>query len=354
MHSTNVPAFQLGQEVLYLVPYDNTVGAITVRQAIYTGGAISGNISREGALYDMALSNLGVTQAQIALQTRQAYYSVLLNQALVTSARESLDAAQKQLTDANSRYEAGTAAEFDVLRAKTEVSQAQQTLTQNLNQVEISRVALNRIVNVPLGTTYVFLEPGLAKSTAESLQDLISKAEKQRAEVLGARAQMKAAEYGVRVARSAGYPQVGISASYQNLFNHDVSQVSGWAFVANVTQEIFDAGRIRADVKQAKAMREQAEISLQDTIQSVEQDVRQAYLNLKTAQQTLVTAQTNLAQASDAYDVATVRYEAGVGTATELADAFATLTAGRVNVDTGKVNVNLAFAALQRAMGVTN
>ncbi|HEY3297072.1 MAG TPA: TolC family protein [Armatimonadota bacterium] len=358
-HLTKVPSFEIPAlapgvpaQPLTLTPKDNTVGAITARQAIYTGGRVSGNISRAEALYDAALSRLGVSRAETALRTRQAFYSVLLNRALVSSSRQNLDAAQKQLVDAQAKYDAGTAAQFDVLRAQTQVSNAEQILTQNLNRVQISMVALNRVMWTPLDGTFTLIEPGLASIPTNPLTSLVTDAENQRAEILAARAQLKAAEYGIRVAKAEAYPQVGVSASYQNIFNPNPSQVSGWVFAANISQEIFDAGRIRSGVREAKSMRDEAEIYLADSIAGVEQDVRQAYLNLQTGRQTLATAETSLAQAKDAHEVATVRYGAGVGTATELADAFAALAAARANVDIARFNYNVDFATLQRALGL--
>jgi outer membrane protein TolC len=46
-----------------------------------------------------------------------------------------------------------------------------------------------------------------------------------------------------------------------------------------------------------------------------------------------------------------VRYESGVGTAVELADALAALAAARTNQDQATFNYNTAYAGLQRALG---
>ena len=329
----------------------NLIGAIATRQNVYTGGRVSSQISRTEALYDVALSQLATAQTDVALQVRQAYYLVLLNQALVRSGEETLRSAQQQLADARARFEAGTAARFDVLRAETQVSTAQENLVRTRNNVEVSRVRLNRALNANLGNSYELTDPGLAKVPAENLDNLINVGKQQRAEILAARASVRAAEYGIRVARSAAYPQLGVGAVYQLVTNENPSATTGWTFTATLSQEIFDAGRIRSTVKEAKALRDEAKVGLENTLQEVEQNVRQSYLDLLTARQTLDTSAARLAQATEAYDVAVVRYQSGVSTATELADALSALAQARANADTARFDFDIAYASLQRALG---
>jgi outer membrane protein TolC len=121
--------------------------------------------------------------------------------------------------------------------------------------------------------------------------------------------------------------------------------------MATASMEIFDGGRAHSDLAEAKSLKDEAGASFQDTSRGVEQDVRQAYLNLQAAGQTIETARARLAQAQEAYDVATVRYQAGVGTATEVADSLAALTASRTNLDRATFNHSTAYARLQRALG---
>ena len=329
----------------------NTVASIIARQAIYTGGRVSAQVSRAEAQYDLAVARLGVTEADVALQTREGYYGVLLAQSLVRSAEQSLSAAQAQLKTATDRFEVGTAARFDVLRAQTQVSEAEQTLTESRNQVEISGVALNRVLGLPLDKPLALAEPTAAPQPAQNMAELIETANQRRGELLVARAQVAAAESGIRLARADRLPQLGASANYQKPTNDTPALSTGWTFMATASLEIFDGGRIRANTLEAKALTEEARINLQDTSRAVEQDVRQANLNLQAARQTVETARTRLAQAQEAYEVATVRYEEGVGTAVEVADALATLAAARTNLDRATFDYDTADARLQRALG---
>ena len=340
-------------ETIAISTKQNVVGTIATRLAIYTGGRISALISKAEAMYDLSVARLGVTEAQVALQTREVYYGMLLAQSLVKSAEQSLTAAKDQLKTATDRFEIGTAARFDVLRAQTQVSEAEQTLTEARNQVQTAQVALDRILGFPLDKPLALGEPAAAPQTSEDLSALIATANQHRGELLAAKAQVAAVKSGIRLAASEYLPQLGLSANYQTVAQETPTQTTGWTFMAIASMDIFNGGRAGFDLAEAKALRAEAEANLHDTSRGVEQDVRQSYLNLQTARQTIETAKSRLAQASEAYDVATVRYQAGVGTATEVADALAALTGARTNLDRATFNYSTAYARLQRALGNT-
>ena len=330
---------------------DSTVTSITARQYIYTGGRLPALISQAEALYDAAVALLGSAEADTALQVRQAFYNVLLAQANVTAQERNLSAAQSQLRDANTRFEAGVSARFDVLRAETQVSQAEQSLLEARNSVETAFVALNRAMGVPQSRRWTIVDPGLAPLPAEPLPDLVAAARRGRGEVLAARAQAAAQEAGINIARAEGLPTLSIAASYNIVSTQNPFQNSGWIISDTASLNLFNGGRTRADVSAAQARTEEARANLEDVTQGVEQDVRQSYLNLVTSQRTMDTAETTLRQAEEAYDVATVRYQAGVGTATELADALAQLAQARANLNQARYNYNIVWARLQRALG---
>ena len=351
--SFEIPSFTPGVPpgIVSISAQDNTITTIATRQELYTGGRISGQVSRAESLYDVAVAQLGTTESQLAFQTRNAYYGVLLAQSLVRSAEQTLASARAQLDVATARFEVGTAAQFDVLRAQTQVSEAEQSITQARNQVEIAGVALNRAMGVTLGTVYTLAEPAQAPIPEQSLPSLIETAEHQRGEVLAGRAQVAAAAAGIKVAKAARLPDLSASADYEIFAKENPGQTTGWTFFATVTQEIFDGGRISANISEARSLTDQAQANLEETTRLVEEDVWDAYLNLQTARQTIETARVRLRQAQEAYDVAVVRYEAGVGTAVELADALAALTSARTNLDQAIFNYNIAYAQLQRALG---
>lgn len=338
-------------QVIRISSAENTIGIIEARQAIYTGGRVSAQIDRANALYDVSLGQLGATEADIALQTRESYYNVLLAQSLTESERLNLEAAQEALRVAQVRFEVGTAAQFDVLRAQTTVSEAEQRLEEAQNQARIAEINLNRLIGAPIPQDQQLVEPALAPFPEQEPSALADIALQQRGEILSARAQVASGEAGIEIARAERRPEVGVAATYQIVGNESPAQTTGLGFIATASLPVYEGGRIRANIRQSQSVRNESRLNLEETERLVEQDVRQQYLNLQTARRTIETAQARLTQAREAYEIATVRYEAGVGTAVEVADALATLAAARTNLDQARFNYNTTYARLQRAIG---
>ena len=346
------PAPGVPAQTVTIASAENTTATIQARQAIYTGGRVSAEVARANALYDVALGDLAATQAQTALQTRESYYNSLLAQSLIASQEQNLAAANQQLGVAQAKFEVGTAAQFDVLRAQTTVSEAEQSLDEARNQARSAIFNLNRLIAVPIAQDEQLVPPPAAPFPSQEIDALVDTALKQRGEILAARAQVAASDAGIRSARSERLPQIAVAAGYQFVSNESPAQSSGLTFAATASLPIYEGGRIKANIRQSESAKNEARSSLEEALLQVEQDVRQQHLDLQTARRTIQTAETRLTQAQAAHEIATVRYEAGVGTAVEVADALATLAAARTNLDQARFNYNIAYARLQRALGL--
>lgn len=339
-------------QTVSISPTENTITSIQARQAIYSGGMLSARMSQASALYDVALGGLAATEAQTALQTRETYYNALLAQSLIASQEQNLSAAKQHLGVAQDKFEVGTAAHFDVLRAQTTVSEAEQSLEEARNQARSAILNLNRLIASPIAADQQLVQPPMLPFPADDVDAMVKKALDQRGEVLAARAQFAAQEAAIEVARSERRPQIAVTAGYQKVNRESPVLSSGLTFTATANLPIYEGGRIKSNISQAKSARDEARSNLEETLLEVEQDVRQQYLDLQTSRQTITTAGTRLAQAQEADQIATVRYEAGVGTAVEVADALATLAAARTNLDRARFNYNTAYSRLQRALGL--
>jgi multidrug efflux system outer membrane protein len=141
-----------------------------------------------------------------------------------------------------------------------------------------------------------------------------------RPDVLQAEDQLKAANANIGAARAAFFPNITLTGS--GGFNSTAlsSLFSGgstaWSYAAQLTQPIFDAGKNRAGLMQAKAQRDLAQANYQKAIQTAFREVADALaqraqiddeLSAETAQVT-----------ADADAVRLIRAEYARGSASEL------------------------------------
>ena len=115
---------------------------------------------------------------------------------------------------------------------------------------------------------------------------------------------------------------------------------------------VFDSGVTKSNVAAAKANLMTAKESYRQDADAVQLDVRNCYFNLREAEKRISTTQVAVAKAEEDYHIAQVRYEAGVGTNTDVLDAQVALTRARNNFNTALYDYNTSRSALQTAMGI--
>ncbi len=111
---------------------------------------------RQAAEFD-----LRATREDVALAVQSAYLGVMRADDNRVVAAESVERLRKYLALAEARVDAGTAARFDILRAKTEVANAEQGLIAAENALRIAHARLANTIgrDVPRTPTSSFRSP---------------------------------------------------------------------------------------------------------------------------------------------------------------------------------------------------
>ncbi|MCS6777964.1 MAG: TolC family protein [Chloroherpetonaceae bacterium] len=312
---------------------------------------------------------------QIVLDVKTAFYDALRAQALVEVAEANLRNTVARYEEADKKLRAGTVARFDVIRAQTDIAQAQQQWIQARNTLSLSLAALNNAMGIDINTpitltaegavetppgvappgstipappiTGLALPSGLqlavagkqgtpdksappADATALSPADRIVAADPLpgdelfetlrdealalRPEIMQADANIAAAKKGIVLARRSVLPSFGLSwnLNYAPDTAGFAPIITTWQAVAQVTIPLYDGGLARARSRQARADVATAETNRRAVVDQIVLEVRQAYLNLLQARDRVAVANQALAQAQEAFRLARVRYEAGV------------------------------------------
>ena len=344
------------------------------------------------------------------LDVKSAFYDVLRAQALVAVATENLQNSLDRLDDANKRYRAGVVARFDVLRAQTDVLNAQQSLISGRSQVSLAIANLNNAIGLDINTPLRVAEqgaitepPGIAppQPTApppapaanapnpdaqasnakagepaptrpqipdvrfDSLNlgpeyDAVSREAQQiRPEILEADANIAAARKGIALARRSQLPTLGVTVG--GLYTPNAAgfapRTTTAQAVVSLSLPLFDGGVSRARVQEARADVATAETNRRQTVDLVALEVRSAYLQLVQARDRVAVANQALALAQEAFRLARVRYNAGVAAQSglspllEVSDAQAALTQAENNRVNALYDYNNSRARHDKAAG---
>jgi len=299
------------------------------------------------------------TRNETVLNIKNAYFDVLRAKALVAVSEQALKDAQDQQTTAETNLRVGTGTRFEVLRAQTQVANAQQNLIAARNRVNLTTATLNNVLGLDQNTPTQTVETGEAVGPSKDFNAAVAEAYRTRPEVLQADANIRAAEKGLVVAKRSVLPTVGLAFNFN--YTPDVGgfvpKVASYATVATLSLPLFDQGLSRARTQQAQAGLNTTKLDKQVTQDTVALEVRQAYLALIEAQDRLNVTTAALTEAQEQYRLAQVRFKAGVTSVPgaspllEISDAQNALTQAQTNQVTAQYDVQTAKATLDRAIG---
>ena len=286
-------------------------------------------------------------------EVSNAYYTLLAAIDSQQVCEQSVVALQDHLKNVQAQYDVGVVAKVDLLRSEVELTSAQQDLIKAENRHSIAEARLNNMMGIAQDTKLNPVEELGYTAYKEVLPNCINYAMLHRLDLQQSRLQVKAAEAALNGAKAGWMPSV--SGSLSNSWSDDKwpgAEGSNWGVGVNLSMNVFDSGVTKSNVAKAKANLMTAKESYRQDTDNVELDVRNCYNTLREAEKRISTTQVAVAKAEEDYHIAQVRYEAGVGTNTDVLDAQVALHQARNNFNTSLYDYNLAKVALDTAMGI--
>ncbi len=339
-----------------IVKRDMRTLTVEFRQSLLSFGRKSASI--QGATYQVnaVSATVRAVQSQLILMVTEAYANVLAAQAMEEVARQAVERVKVVLKTAKARYDAGVAPKFDVLRAEAELAAAEEQLLTARNGVALAKAALNQLLGRPTDSPIELSplpEPFEVDPETLRSEPFIKQALANRPEMKSLEWQIRSAEEFLKLAKVDKNPLVLLTGSYVRQTKTGFAEDYQWGVNLVVQFPIFDSGRRESVVKEREATLEQALAQREQQERQIALEVEQAVRNFQVALQRLKTARAALVSAEEAFRLAQVRYEGGVGTQVEVWDAQVALTRARANEVQALYDAHKAFARLVYATGST-
>ncbi|HEY8410581.1 MAG TPA: efflux RND transporter permease subunit [Pyrinomonadaceae bacterium] len=283
------------------------------------------------------------------------YFSLLELDNELDIAKRTLATREDSLRLIRARQQGGLATMLDVRQAEELVYQASQTIPDTERLIEQTENQISLLLGDNPG-------PIARGRTLDDQQELPAVPAGLPSALLERRPDIRAAEQNlvaqralVSAARKAYFPTISLTG----LFGFQSDQLSGlfsgpsraWSFVPQITQPIFTAGRLKSNVKFARAQQELAVVQYNQTIQTAFREVSDALVQyrkvkeIRTQQDLLVTT------LRDRSRLAHLRYEGGVDTLLNALDADRELFDAERNLTVTKRDELLSLVQLYKALG---
>ncbi|MBI4396680.1 MAG: TolC family protein [Elusimicrobia bacterium] len=346
-----------GQEVR--IGEDNSLDlSLGAEQALYSGGKVMKGIEAAQMYLRAETETVRGTREEVLLAVKRLFYGAVFAREVVAIQEENLANAQRHDDTIRERFNQGLDSDLAVRRQSVETANARASLisarnwqdTVLLNIQELLALDMDRPLQIEGG-----FEP-LPGNLSES-GPLKTAALERRPELQAARNSAAAYKALISVYSADHKPQLGAFANV-----NWSAQTGNWTVGSNESAEslngglilrhsLFNGGKTRARVRQARIDYERARLARERLERSVKKEVQETWLAVKEAEERARAQGTAVEQSRRVLEATEVRYRAGEAGQLELNDVTFALNRARLAEAQAVHDYWVNRAALERAAG---
>ena len=284
-----------------------------------------------------------------------AYFSLLELDMELEIAQRTLTTRQDSLQLIKMRERGGLATRLEVRQGEELVQSAEQAvpgIEQSIEQTENQISLLLGDSPGPIARGRLLAEQEQPPSVPAGLPSALLE---RRPDIRSAEQSLAAANASVSVAKASYFPQISLtgllgfqSGQLGRLFT---GPASVWQFVPQVSQPIFNGGRIRSNVELATAQEHLLLMQYERTVQTAFRELSDALVRYHKVREIRGTQEQLLTTLQDRSRLSYVRYRGGVDTLLNALDADRDLFDAELRLAQTKRNELLALVQLYKALG---
>ena len=319
-------------------------------------GGRSASADRLKAYLDSSYLSYDDKLQAVMFDVISTYYAVLSAEEKYEGLQKSEKSYKKSYEEASSRYNLGLVPLSDKLQAQTSYDQARLASNVARKNIAVQRGNLANLLDVSPDTHFNLKRPNkdvTDDGKVEAFDKLVNKALEQRADYKATQQDLIAAEKQITVAKSGGLPSLSANASASADKDIRDGRRAQYGASAGLTLSIplFTGFSNSYKIGQAQYQYEQAQKSLEQTKNVIENEIWAAVQDYKTSLESFKISKSLLASAQENEKVAFASYKVGKVNILTLLDAESSLASARVENSTTFYNFLTAKAKLQRVLG---
>ncbi|MFC3549851.1 efflux transporter outer membrane subunit [Lysobacter cavernae] len=252
----------------------------------------------------------GIARAYVVLAQAHAAHDV----AVADSER-----ATRLLTLGRQRVAAGLDNQLQIRQAESAVASAQQQIQASAHEIETTRNALAALLGKGPDRGLDIAPPTLLTAGTPQVPAVLpSELLGHRPDVVAARWRVEAAQHGIQASKAAFYPTTNLSAmaglaagNLGDLFGSDALLLQGGPAIS---LPIFDGGRLRNQLARSNAEYDLAVANYNQSLVGALREVADVLQASRSLDAQIVSGTQARDAAQQAWEIATTRYRAGLGT----------------------------------------
>jgi outer membrane protein len=333
--------------------YENYSYGFQLQQLVFDFDKSYSRVSGFSDLENASAKDLISAKQNLVLNTYIAFFGYLQAIRIKNVSVESLRQAQEHLQQAQSFYDVGKKPQFDVLKAKTDEANAKVDLITSENNIIVSILQLENILNIKLDYNVPLKDVLEITKDTIGIQDVLNQAWENRPEFISAKLRVEANKSFLTSAWTTNLPSINLTGGYNwRTFSLSQNFLNSWNLGVAISLPIFQGFALDAGIDQSRANLKNAEATFDFIQQNINLDVQQQYANLELAVSKINATKSLLSQANETLKLAEGRYKQEVGSPIEITDARVTLLNSQILYIQALYDYHVSYVRLQKAMGV--
>jgi outer membrane protein len=299
---------------------------------------------------------LSSSAQELILKVSEAYFDYLAAVSDLTAVQAEKKAIERQLDQAQKRFEVGLIAITDVYEAQAGRDLAVANEIAAKNQLYLAEFALSEIT----GRSYKHLndlqeELKLIKPDPASIDEWVKRAIQNNLSLSASKAAVEVAQENVKIQRAGHYPSLDLVATGGNNTSHGGNfggnEVDNERIGLQFSLPIYTGGLVTSQTRQALAQLDQSMQSLTETRRATEKQARDAYLGILTEISRTQALKQAVVSAQSAVDATEAGFEVGTRTIVDVLNVQRELYRATTNHQKSRYVYLLNGLRLKQAVG---
>ena len=314
----------------------NTGLNLSTSVPLFTGMQLTNNIALAKLNLKAAVEDLNKAKEDISIQVTSNYLQVLFNKELSKIAHEQVMLSKEILSQKEAFFANKKISKADLYEAKSRVAQDELSAVQAENNYKLSLLDLSQLLELPNPDEFEIVVPEtdtlVNADILMSPVDIYAEAIAVKPAVKAAQYRLESAQKNIRIAQSAYYPQLSLSAGLSTYY-YNVSGRENGHFGAQLRDNfsqyigfslsvpIFNRFATRNRVRNARIQQHSFNLQLEEVKKNLYKEIQQAYYNAINASTQYASSRTANQAAQLSFNLMKEKYIVGKANSTEYNEA---------------------------------
>ena len=294
---------------------------------------------------------------QTMAQVMQTYYQIQRLDQSVGYLKKIIGYYEDRLKLTEERWQIGRGSKLDYLQSKTDLSVQQSDLANVINQLNVNKIELNKLLARDPEEDFVVSELS-ELAPAYSLAELIEKSKTNNQELLVLQKNREISLINQQIASSFLKPRIGLNSSFGYNFNKNnagflaINQSLGLGAGVSATWNVFNGHQTQRNIQAAKIQTSIIDKRKESLLNDIENDITQAYQQYLNDIKVLEIEKENSEVTDENLKISLEKFRLGASTILEYNEAQRRYDASLTRLVNARFNLRISELELLRISGL--